>query len=156
MLTKKLVGVSLFIFWAVVVAILVAWLLSYQKNTTINPSIAMNNSTPVVLTASEVAKHKTGKDCWMIVGDKIYNVAPYIGAHQGGATTIINSCGKDATIAFNTQGGQGNHSSNARNLLQNFYIGDVGKTVSAEQLNNTVFKIQSNPLPAKSSRNEDD
>lgn len=56
------------------------------------------------LTASVVATHKTQNNCWIIVSGKVYNVTSYINFHPGGTTAMVNQCGKDATVAFNTKG----------------------------------------------------
>ena len=89
-------------------------------------------STPVPvtgLTASVVATHKTQSNCWIIVSGKVYNVTAYINFHPGGASVIIGQCGKDATIAFNTKGGGGTHSTSAKNLLAGYLVGTLGSTV---------------------------
>lgn len=93
-----------------------------------DPSIAPAAS--VQLTTAEVAKHNSGNSCWLIISNKVYDVTAYIGSHPGGAARILNYCGKEATTAFQTQGGGGSHSSFAYNTLGNYYLGSLNTNVS--------------------------
>lgn len=83
------------------------------------------------LTMAAVALHAKPSDCWITVSGKVYGVTAYLNRHPAGAEAITPYCGKDATIAFATKGGSGNHSSVARNLLSGYYIGDLGSVQSA-------------------------
>ncbi len=77
-------------------------------------------------TQSEVALHNKPNDCWLIISNNVYDVGRFLDLHPGGFDLIIPFCGKDATQAFNTQGGRrSNHSQNARNLLQQYLLGVV-------------------------------
>jgi cytochrome b involved in lipid metabolism len=76
------------------------------------------------LTLQVVAEHNTAEDCWMVINNNIYNVTDHIQNHPGGKA-IVSGCGKDATQLFN--GIPHNHSDYARQLLANYYIGDLKK-----------------------------
>jgi cytochrome b involved in lipid metabolism len=82
-------------------------------------------TTTTIYTAAQVATHSTQADCWIIVSGNVYGVSGYISMHPGGSSTIVNQCGKDATTAFNTKGGRGSHSSNARSILNGLLIGKL-------------------------------
>lgn len=85
-------------------------------------SVASQNS----YSSNEVSKHNTPNDCWIIISNKVYDVAKFLDIHPGGADVIIPYCGKDATQAFDTQGGRRRgHSNSARQLLDNYLIGDL-------------------------------
>jgi cytochrome b involved in lipid metabolism len=84
----------------------------------------------VTLTPSEVAKHTSSNDCWMIVSGSVYNVTSYLPIHPGGASEIQPFCGKDGTNAFATQGGRGSHSGQAQNDLSSLLLGMLGATVT--------------------------
>ncbi|HRY63141.1 MAG TPA: hypothetical protein P5267_00845 [Patescibacteria group bacterium] len=65
---KKFVSAGLFIFFAVVVAVLVAGLVFYDRqNQTAKPPIVnqpISDSVDPALTAQEIAKHASVTDCW--------------------------------------------------------------------------------------------
>ncbi|HBC70780.1 TPA: hypothetical protein DCZ46_02355 [Candidatus Campbellbacteria bacterium] len=54
-------------------------------------------------TTTEVAKHSSESDCWVIINEKVYDLTSYIPMHPGGQSEIINRCGGDATIPFNRE-----------------------------------------------------
>ncbi|MEI6529334.1 MAG: cytochrome b5 domain-containing protein [Candidatus Falkowbacteria bacterium] len=145
---KKLTTISLFIFWAVVVAVFASGLVYYQNSKTqnkINASISgyqatvettssstlaalRNNVTQ--LSATEIAKHNSAGDCWLLINNKVYNVTSFIAAHPGGAGTIIPNCGKESTQAYNTKGSNNSHSANANSMLVDYYIGYLDQIFS--------------------------
>mgnify|MGYP001247318023 CR=1 FL=1 len=98
-------------------------------------------------TSSQVTTHNSQSDCWLIINNQIYNVTQYIPFHPGGTQQIINNCGKEATQAFNTKGGSGSHSTNARNLLANYLIGSLNNSSSTSTNNPTSTPINSQPIP---------
>jgi len=49
----------------------------------------------------EVAKHKTDKDCWVVVNGQVLNATPFLDKHPGGKAAIMLYAGKDATAEFN-------------------------------------------------------
>lgn len=133
---KKTVGISLFIFFVIVVAILVAGLVFYQNNKTAIPNNQYNNtsnnlngsSSQKVLNMAEVVKHNQINDCYMVINNKVYDVTNYSLSHPGGTRTIANSCGKEATNTYDTKGGNnGAHSSYAGNLLDQYFVGNLAK-----------------------------
>lgn len=54
----------------------------------------------MVLALSEVAKHNTKQDCWVIIHDKAYDLSDFVDEHPGGSAIIMKYAGKDATKAF--------------------------------------------------------
>lgn len=91
--------------------------------------IANPAASSVTLITSEISTHNTTQNCWIIVSGSVYDVTSYIFRHPGGVNAIANTCGTDATTAFNTRGGTGSHSNNARNLLGQYLIGTVGSSI---------------------------
>jgi cytochrome b involved in lipid metabolism len=79
----------------------------------------------LILSVSEVAKHASAASCWVIINGKVYDMTTHINGHSGGAQEILSSCGKDGSVAFNTKGGKGRHSSSATSFLASFYIGEI-------------------------------
>jgi cytochrome b involved in lipid metabolism len=104
----------------------------------------------VFLTITEVARHSTPQDCFIIVSGKVYSVSGYLDVHPGSAGAITPFCGKDATTAFDTKGGKGSHSSRAEQDLAAFYVGSLGSSVNSD-----VLKIAP-VLPAASGARGDD
>lgn len=62
------------------------------------PAESVNKATNLY-TFSEIAMHNTRADCWMSIGDKVYNVTSFIDLHAGGEV-ILSGCGTDATAMF--------------------------------------------------------
>jgi len=54
-----------------------------------------------VYSMDEVAKHKTDKDCWVVVNGQVLNATPFLDKHPGGKAAIMLYAGKDATTEFN-------------------------------------------------------
>eukprot|EP00419_Tripos_fusus_P011399 CAMPEP_0172655066 /NCGR_PEP_ID=MMETSP1074-20121228/376_1 /TAXON_ID=2916 /ORGANISM="Ceratium fusus, Strain PA161109" /LENGTH=69 /DNA_ID=CAMNT_0013469603 /DNA_START=73 /DNA_END=279 /DNA_ORIENTATION=- len=52
------------------------------------------------VTAEEVAKHASESDCWVIVGDDVYEVTNFLTDHPGGKKAIMLFAGKDSTEEF--------------------------------------------------------
>ena len=77
-------------------------------------------------TSEEVAKHNSKDDCWLILDGKVYDVTKFIPAHPGGKA-ILEGCGKDATMLFETRpmGSESSHSARARAIRETYYIGDL-------------------------------
>ena len=68
---------------------------------------------------SEVQKHNQASDCWMVIGDKVYNVTKWIEKHPGG-DVILTHAGLDATDVF-----EAFHADSSYRLLPAYLIGRV-------------------------------
>jgi len=156
---KKLVTLSLFIFWAVVTAVMAAGLVFYQKNDPANCNFPLPINSPtgaVTLTLSEIAKHNSTSGCWLLINNKIYNVTAYLGSHPGGVGTIAPYCGKEATNAFNTKDIGRPHSANAAKMLTDYYIGDLNQKIDQQQVQQNIQKTDSVTAPTRNREIEDD
>lgn len=109
------------------------------NNTTTN-TIIPTKTIPVVnsliLNMSEIARHNKQTDCWMLISGKVYNITSYFGKHPGGSGAMSLTCGKDATAAYYTQdpyatnsSTRSAHSSRAKGLLDNYYLGNLNQTI---------------------------
>ena len=52
------------------------------------------------VTIDEVKKHNTDKDCWVIIGDDVFDVTNFLADHPGGKKAIMLYAGQDATEEF--------------------------------------------------------
>ena len=127
---KKIVTISLIIFVVAVGIILGVSFLTKQNTKTTNENqntvVPTDNTDSKTITLSQVSQHATSDNCWLIVSDKVYNVTDYISTHPGGPDKIISFCGKDATTAFTTRGGDG-HSPTAQEKLSSYYVEELAK-----------------------------
>lgn len=89
------------------------------KPTTTTPT---KTSTRKTLSSTEVAKHSTREDCYLIVKNIVYDVTTYIDKHPGGKSKIVNKCGQESSSAFAAI-----HSNFAWNLLAKYYVADLVK-----------------------------
>ena len=136
---KQFVLVSLILSWAIIgytvvlgkVFVTPAANLSSTSQTTQTTSATQTSPLSPTgttgLTATEVATHNSSKSCYLIVNNKVYDVTTFLQMHPGGGGLITPYCGKEATQAFNTQGGGGRHSSTAASMLTDYYIGNLAQ-----------------------------
>jgi len=167
--TKILTGIGILVAFSFLTAVFVTGILMSQNNQKITNdalngatnsnfggnNTGANNSGGVTLNLAEVAKHNTSNNCWLLISGKIYNVTSFLPSHPGEAQSIIQDCGKDATLDFDTKGGQGNHSQTAQSMLTDYYIGDLG-TIITDSNNATKVTPQTNPIAPPNTRREDD
>ncbi len=48
----------------------------------------------------EIKKHTDEDSCWLVVYDKVYDVADFLYDHPGGPPVLLNIAGKDGTKQF--------------------------------------------------------
>ena len=157
---KKYVTISIFIFFVITTAVLVAGLINYDKNNQsefnsntggvnqIDKITGVNSGTTfLTLSNAELVKHNSRKSCWLLISGKIYDVTTFLDAHPGNASAILPTCGTDATAAYATRGGNGSHSSSATAMLADYYIGDLNQTVQTSAGSPTTPTI-ANPSAA--------
>jgi len=149
--TKILFGLGLLIFFAFITALFAISLLHLQKPATSNSNsnVKSTNAPVSVLTAAEVAKHNTAQNCWMIVNGKVYDLTSLVYSHSGGSQAILQDCGKDGSVGFNTKYGQGGHSSNANSILNSFYLGDLNQQIGTSELQNKTTAISNTSIPQR-------
>lgn len=112
---KKFTLISLIIFTAIVGYVYAAGLIS--KPASVSPT---DSGSRPVLTASEIARHSTANDCYLIINNNVYDVSSYIGSHPGGRQIITSSCGTEVSGIFARI-----HSNRAWDLLAKYKIGMV-------------------------------
>lgn len=97
-----------------------------NQNGATNNSNGTNGSEEKTFSLTEVGLHNSAQDCWLTVNGKVYDVTDFISVHPGGQA-ILEGCGKDATQLFESRpmGSGTPHSDNAKNLMKNYYIGEL-------------------------------
>jgi cytochrome b involved in lipid metabolism len=58
-------------------------------------------NTKQVYTMSDVSKHNTEKDCWIVVNGEVLDVTSFLDKHPGGKQVLLLWGGKDASTEFN-------------------------------------------------------
>lgn len=96
------------------------------------------------MTIDEISKHNSNSDCWMVIDNKAYDFTNYLNVHPGGAATIEPYCGKDGSAAFATKDKEKPHSQNADNLLNLFYLGDIGQKITDKKIQEIKVQAQNN------------
>ncbi|XP_037724574.1 cytochrome b5 isoform X1 [Drosophila subpulchrella] len=70
---------------------------------------------------ANIKQHNKAQDLWIVIDNKVYDVTQFRLEHPGGEDTLVDVAGRDATKDFNDVG----HSSEAREMLKKYYIGDL-------------------------------
>lgn len=123
---KKELILSIVIIVVIIGGILFSMNPKQNVPSTITPTVAQTAPTEnVSISLEDLGKHNMPNDCWVMVNNKVYNVTAYAPNHLGGSNMITDLCGKDATTAFMTKGGKGQHSMKANDMLTRLYVGDI-------------------------------
>ncbi|XP_026233731.1 cytochrome b5 isoform X2 [Anabas testudineus] len=72
-------------------------------------------------TLEEIRVHNMSNDTWLIIHDKVYDISRFLEEHPGGEEVLLEQAGADATESFEDVG----HSTDAREMLQQYYIGEL-------------------------------
>ncbi|KAG8100251.1 hypothetical protein GUJ93_ZPchr0013g37870 [Zizania palustris] len=77
--------------------------MDWLKLTHTHPDLAglKGQSNRRLVSLEEVKQHKTGDCIWTVLKGRVYNIAPYMKFHPGGADMLIKAAGKDSTAMFN-------------------------------------------------------
>lgn len=97
----------------------------------------------VALTSTEVGRHNTSSDCWVIISSSVYNLTNFIRSHPGGAAAISALCGTDGTAAFS-----GQHTSSTLASVSAYRIGSLNQSVSVPQPGAGTAVVTAPPAPA--------
>lgn len=82
-------------------------------------------TTALPTTFAELTAHDSSDDCWLAIDGNAYDVTTYLQLHPAGSRTITPWCGLEATVAFATEDGRGEHSEEAHALLETYLIGPL-------------------------------
>ncbi|PIQ81106.1 MAG: hypothetical protein COZ34_02630 [Candidatus Pacebacteria bacterium CG_4_10_14_3_um_filter_34_15] len=82
-----------------------------------------SGTNPQTYTMNYVSNHNTKNDCWFVIDNSVYDVTNFISNHPGGSI-IVQGCGKDASVLFNSVA---KHKSQAIQLLNTLKVGELKK-----------------------------
>ncbi|NXM33950.1 CYB5B protein, partial [Oxyruncus cristatus] len=69
----------------------------------------------------EVGKRNSSREAWLVIHGRVYDVTRLLFQHPGGEEVLLEQAGRDATESFEDVG----HSTDAREMLKQYYIGEV-------------------------------
>ena len=89
--------------------------------TTITESVPRSRPAPQLptYTLDQVSEHCWADDCWFVLYDRVYDVTRFLSLHPAGSEIMLESAGRDATMAFQGVG----HSKEALDMLKEYEIG---------------------------------
>jgi cytochrome b involved in lipid metabolism len=73
-----------------------------EPNTIATPQPVAEDLVPPAeptFSVAEVALHNNKADCWIIIGDSVYDITNFFETHPGGEAPV-RFCGRDATAVF--------------------------------------------------------
>ncbi len=122
-MTKRLFFFSTALFWALVAGVATSALLG-----TPDEAIADGQDGKLrVISAAELARHASPKDCWMAIRGSVYDVTAYLPQHPTAPEVINAWCGREATEAYNTKGVGRPHGKYTDKMLDMHKIGELQK-----------------------------
>ncbi|KAL2346462.1 hypothetical protein Fmac_000462 [Flemingia macrophylla] len=93
-----------------------------------------------VFTLSQVAQHKSNKDCWLVINGRVLDVTKFLAEHPGGEEVILEVSGKDATKDFDDIG----HSKAAQNMVLKYQVGVLQGAIVKELDSKDAVEKESN------------
>ncbi|KAM7424136.1 hypothetical protein PAMA_000470 [Pampus argenteus] len=99
-------------------------LINTDKRPANNTNVEENGETDGCVkyyTLEEIRVHNMNSDTWLIIHDKVYDITSFLEEHPGGEEVLLEQAGADATESFEDVG----HSTDAREMLQQYYIGEL-------------------------------
>ncbi|XP_034391854.1 fatty acid 2-hydroxylase [Cyclopterus lumpus] len=81
------------------------------------------SASPRFFTEREAALHSTKDSCWVLLGNRVYDVTSFLRTHPGGEALILGRSGGD--VRREMEGPPHRHSENARRWMEQYYIGEL-------------------------------
>lgn len=118
---RKLFYLGTGLFW---LAVLAFWAGSRtQQSTAASPAPVRSER---VISLTEVARHASADDCWMVIDSNVYDLTMYLPEHPSRPSIILPWCGREASEAYHTKTKGRPHSPDANELLAKYRIGSAG------------------------------
>ncbi|KAF8571467.1 hypothetical protein P879_01097 [Paragonimus westermani] len=113
----------------------------YSENSAEVESIQSNEASTAMVTRklkwSEIEKHATLTDRWIVIDNKVYDITKFQNRHPGGRKILGHFAGQDATEAFLAFHKK---SSDVKKYLKPLYVGDVDPEVNDPEKANEMKK----------------
>lgn len=122
-MTKRLFFFSTALFWVLVAGVTSSALLA-TPDTVIAET---QDSKTRAISAAELARHASTKDCWMAIRGAVYDFTSYLPQHPTKPEVMNVWCGKEATEAYNTKGAGRPHGKYTDKMLEMYKIGEFQK-----------------------------
>lgn len=97
----------------------------------------MPSRTLPTFTRADIESHNSEADCYVTVGDKVYDITDFLDSHPGGADLILDYAGKDVTEILKDPTSH-THSDAAYEVLDDSLVGFVVSAKSANGLNGSA------------------
>ncbi|OZC07138.1 cytochrome b5-like Heme/Steroid binding domain protein [Onchocerca flexuosa] len=72
----------------------------------------------------DLGKHASVDDCWILLGEKVYDVTDYLVFHPGGVEQLLRAAGTDGTDLFNQTHAWVNYDTMLKTCFVGTFIGD--------------------------------
>lgn len=119
---KKVVYSVFIAFWAAIGTLVLVNALAPDSTEQVRQPSPEDNE-PARYSLSEVAKHATLEDCWMVIEGTVYDVSGYVPRHPAPPSVLEPWCGREATEGMRTKGDDSDHSARAWRMLERYRIG---------------------------------
>ena len=126
---KKLIYTAFIAFWAAIGTLVLVNALAPDPAQEERLEAPESNE-PTGYSVSEVAKHATLEDCWMVIEGVVYDVSDYVPRHPASPEVLEPWCGREATEGMRTKGmrtkgDNSDHSARAWRMLERYRIGEL-------------------------------
>lgn len=82
----------------------------------------MPSRTLPTFTRAEVESHRSEKDCYVTLGDNVYDITDFVDSHPGGPELVLDWAGKDVTAILKDEDSH-RHSESAYEILEESLVG---------------------------------
>lgn len=97
--------------------------------------LILGSASAETLNLSEVQKHSTAEDCWVVIDQKVYDVTAFIKEDAKHARALEGKCGKDVSQGWHTKSPmiQKEHSKKAQLQAKKYLVGQLDEAPVAEK-----------------------
>ncbi len=93
------------------------------------------NVPPITYARTEVRKHNTVSDCWVVIDNKVYDLTDFLNLHPGGQASIVAHAGEDVTGLFYDIHSEDTHVLKAAYAIGSVAREDTGRDADARNRN---------------------